>query len=58
VRDRKGMVEFFRTKSYQGIARAYKFQPNGEPEGAPSINIYRIKDGKIAWLGVSTDLAK
>jgi branched-chain amino acid transport system substrate-binding protein len=58
VRDRKGMVEFFRTKSYQGIARAYKFQPNGEPEGAASINIYRIKDGKIAWLGVSTDLAK
>jgi len=52
------MVEFFRTKSYQGIARAYKFQPNGEPEGAASINIYRIKDGKIAWLGVSTDLAK
>lgn len=58
VRDRKAMVEFFRTKPYKGIARTYKFQPNGEPEGDPSINIYQIKGGKINWLGVSSDLVK
>jgi len=58
VHDRKAMVEFFRTKSYQGVARTYKFQANGEPEGAPSINIYQIKDNKITWLGLSSDLAK
>jgi branched-chain amino acid transport system substrate-binding protein len=58
ARDRKSMVEFFRTKPYKGIARTYKFQQNGEPEGDPSINIYQIKDGKINWLGVSSDLVK
>jgi branched-chain amino acid transport system substrate-binding protein len=58
VRDRQGIVEFLRTKSYQGVARTYKFQANGEPEGAPSINIYQIKDGRITWLGRSSDLNK
>jgi branched-chain amino acid transport system substrate-binding protein len=58
VRDRKSMVEFFRTKSYQGVARTYKFQANGEPEGDASINIYQIKSGKINWLGTSSDLTK
>ena len=58
VRDRKAMVEFFRTKSYNGVAGPYKFQHNGEPEGEPRINIYQIKGGKINWLGVSSDLIK
>jgi branched-chain amino acid transport system substrate-binding protein len=58
VRDRKGMVEYFRTKSYKGVARTYKFQTNGEPETDPNINIYQIKGGKINWLGISSDLAK
>jgi branched-chain amino acid transport system substrate-binding protein len=58
VRDRKGMVQYFRTKSYEGVARTYKFQPNGEPEGAPNISIYRIEDGKITWLGLSSELTQ
>jgi branched-chain amino acid transport system substrate-binding protein len=57
VRDRDGMLNFMRTKTYQGTTRTYKFQPNGEPEGT-TINIYQIKDGKIAWLGTTDDLIK
>jgi branched-chain amino acid transport system substrate-binding protein len=58
VHDRKGMVEYFRTKSFKGVARTYKFKENGEPEGDAGINIYQIKNAKINWLGVSSDLVK
>jgi branched-chain amino acid transport system substrate-binding protein len=57
VRDRQGLVSYLRNNSYKGITRDYKFQPNGEPVGA-TINIYQIKNGKIAWLGTTDDLLK
>jgi branched-chain amino acid transport system substrate-binding protein len=57
VRDRDGLLNYLRTKSYQGTTRLYKFQANGEPEGT-TINIYQIKNGKIAWLGTTDNLVK
>ncbi|MCW6511207.1 branched-chain amino acid ABC transporter substrate-binding protein [Lichenifustis flavocetrariae] len=58
VRDRAGLVDYLRSKDYRGLTRTYKFQANGEPESDTSINIYQIKNGKIAWLGASSDLTK
>jgi branched-chain amino acid transport system substrate-binding protein len=57
VKDRQGLVNWLKSNSYKGITRDYKFQPNGEPEGT-TINIYQIKDGKIAWLGTTDELVK
>src|SRR5260221_1530930 len=57
VRDRDGLLKYLRTQSYKGITRTYKFQANGEPEGT-TINIYQIKNAKIAWLGTTDDLIK
>jgi branched-chain amino acid transport system substrate-binding protein len=57
VRDREGLVGYLKSNSYKGITRDYKFQPNGEPIGT-TINIYEIKNGKIAWLGTTDDLLK
>jgi branched-chain amino acid transport system substrate-binding protein len=57
VKDRQGLVNWLKSNSYKGITRDYKFQPNGEPEGT-TINIYQIKNGKIAWLGTTDELLK
>jgi branched-chain amino acid transport system substrate-binding protein len=57
VRDRDGLLNYLRTQAYQGTTRTYKFQANGEPEGT-TINVYQIKEGKIAWLGTTDDLIK
>jgi branched-chain amino acid transport system substrate-binding protein len=57
VRDRAAMVDYLHNASYKGVARDYKFQANGEPEGT-TINIYQVKGGKIVWLGTTDDLIK
>lgn len=58
AQDRDALLKYFRSQSFKGTTRNFKFAANGEPEGEVAINIYRIKDGKIAWLGVSSDLTK
>jgi branched-chain amino acid transport system substrate-binding protein len=57
VRDRQELVDYLHGNSFDGVTRTYKFRENGEPEGT-TINIYQIKEGKIAWLGTTDDLLK
>lgn len=55
--DRKGVLEYVKNANYQGIAKSYSFQPNGEPKGTP-MHIYQVKNGKLVWLGLSDNLLK
>jgi len=45
---------YLTTLSFQGVAKAIKFQPNGNVEST-AIFIHRVRNGKFDLLGNSKD---
>jgi branched-chain amino acid transport system substrate-binding protein len=56
-KDRAGVLDYVKNAHFQGVAKNYAFQTSGELQGS-AMNIYQVKNGKIAWLGISDDLIK
>jgi branched-chain amino acid transport system substrate-binding protein len=46
------------TPDLTGLARSYKFEPNGELAGTPGLYLYKVENGKYTLLGLVVDLIK
>lgn len=46
------------TSGLAGLARTYKFEPNGELSGTPGLYLYKVQDGNYVLLGLVADLIK
>ena len=55
--DRPSMLAYIKTIKFKGVANAYSFQSNGELNGT-NMNIYKVQNGKILWLGTSDNLIR
>lgn len=55
--DRASMLAYIRTVKFKGVANTYSFQSTGELRGT-NMNIYKVQNGKIHWLGTSDNLIK
>ncbi len=55
--DRASMLAYIRGVKFQGVANTYSFQKSGELNGT-NMNIYKVQNGKIRWLGTSDSLIK
>ena len=55
--DRASMLAYIRGVKFKGVANTYSFQSSGELNGT-NMNIYKVQNGKIQWLGTSDSLIK
>jgi len=55
--DRASMLAYIRAVKFKGVANTYSFQTSGELNGT-NMNIYKVENGKIRWLGTSDSLIK